>query len=159
MSLAYIATGWFPLLLVLAYGFVARVLAGPRFSPLGLLATRVITPRLRLRERFVPGPPKRFAQGIGVVFSLSALILAASLSSTVPARAVIAVLAVAASLESIAGFCLGCTVFGWLMRRGLIPAEVCLACAEGGSRNPGQVGARLLGPISDAASRAPVNHG
>ena len=36
--------GW--LLPVLAYGFVARVLTGPTLSPLGLLATRSVTPRL-----------------------------------------------------------------------------------------------------------------
>src|SRR5580698_8020585 len=57
---------------VIAYGFVARVLSGPTLSPLGQLVTRVITPRLKVKERSVAGPPKRFAQGIGVVFSLSA---------------------------------------------------------------------------------------
>ena len=33
------------LLVVLAYGFVARVLTGPSLSPLGQLATRVSEPR------------------------------------------------------------------------------------------------------------------
>ena len=50
---------------LLAYGFVARVLAGPTLSPLGLLATRVVTPRLSVRHRYSPGPAKRFAQAIG----------------------------------------------------------------------------------------------
>src|ERR1700734_541113 len=53
--------------LVIAYGFVARVLTGPTLSPLGQFVTRVVTPRLGLRERPVAGPPKRFAQAIGVV--------------------------------------------------------------------------------------------
>ena len=35
-------------LVPLAYGFVARVLAGPRFSPLGRVVTQVVTPRLRV---------------------------------------------------------------------------------------------------------------
>ena len=57
---------------VLAYGFVARVLSGPTLSPLGQLVTRVITPRLHIAERPVAGPPKRFAQGMGVAFSVTA---------------------------------------------------------------------------------------
>ena len=39
--------GW--LIPVLAYGFVARALTGPKLSPLGLVATRVVTPRLHVR--------------------------------------------------------------------------------------------------------------
>src|ERR1700679_1996872 len=54
---------------IIAYGFVARVLTGPSLSPLGQFMTRVVTPRLRVAARPVPGPPKRFAQGIGVTFS------------------------------------------------------------------------------------------
>ncbi len=34
------------LIVVLAYGFVARVLTGPTLSPLGQLVTRVLTPAL-----------------------------------------------------------------------------------------------------------------
>src|SRR5205823_14473770 len=60
----------------LAYGFVARVLTGPTLSPLGQLVTRVVTPWLGLPPKYVSGPPKRFAQGIGVAFSTTAAILA-----------------------------------------------------------------------------------
>jgi len=28
------------------------------------------------------------------------------------------------------GYCLGCTVFGWLMRRGVIPEKICVECAD-----------------------------
>src|SRR5688500_16059097 len=59
----------------LACGSVSRVLAGPTLSPLARLVTRVITPRLPFTPRVVPGPPKRFAQAIGVVFSLTAVAL------------------------------------------------------------------------------------
>jgi len=64
------------LLAVLFYGFVARVLTGPKLSPLGQLVTRQITPRAPFREKLVAGPPKRFAQGMGVAFSGTALVLA-----------------------------------------------------------------------------------
>ena len=43
-------------LVPLAYGFLARVLTGPRLSPLGQLVTRVVTPRLNIDHRFVAGP-------------------------------------------------------------------------------------------------------
>src|SRR5947209_6399437 len=64
------------LIAVIAYGFVARALTGPTLSPLGQLATRVVTPRLPVDPKPVPGPPKRFAQTIGAAFSLAALALA-----------------------------------------------------------------------------------
>ena len=37
---------------------------------------------------------------------------------------------VAAGLESIAAFCVGCRIFAGLMRLGLIPPETCAACAN-----------------------------
>ena len=116
------------LTLVLAYGFIARVAAGPKFSPLGLLVTKVITPALPVQEKLVPGPPKRFAQAIGVVFSVSAAILAVGFGLTTAAYVVLGVLAVFAFLESVFGFCAGCRVFAVLMRFGVIPEEVCERC-------------------------------
>jgi hypothetical protein len=115
------------LTIVIAYGFVARVLTGPSLSPWGQVVTRVITPRLGLPERPVAGPPKRFAQGIGVVFSVTALTLAA-LEYWGAAQIVLGLLATAAFLESALGLCLGCKVFGLLMRTGIVPEEVCERC-------------------------------
>jgi hypothetical protein len=113
---------------VIAYGFVARVLSGPTLSPLGQLVTRVITPRLHVAARPVPGPPKRFAQAIGVVFSVSASVLALGFDLRTAAYVVLGLLIVAASLESILGLCLGCKAFALLMRAGVIPAAVCERC-------------------------------
>jgi Domain of unknown function (DUF4395) len=113
---------------VIAYGFLARVLSGPTLSPLGQLVTRVITPRLRVAARPVPGPPKRFAQGIGAVFSVSAAALALGFGLTSAAYMVLGLLIVAATLESVFGLCLGCKAFAVLMRAGVIPEEVCERC-------------------------------
>jgi hypothetical protein len=113
---------------VIAYGFLARVLSGPTLSPLGQLVTRMITPRLRVTARPVPGPPKRFAQGIGVVFSVSAAVLALGFGLTSAAYVLLALLIVAATLESVFGLCLGCRAFAILMRAGMIPEEVCERC-------------------------------
>lgn len=130
---AFLVFGEWWLLVPLAYGFVARVASGPRFSPLGRLVTGVITPALARRadrpQRLVPGPPKRFAQGIGAVFSVAALV-AALVGADVVAVVLIAGLTVAASLEAFLGVCLGCIVFARLMRWGVIPASVCEACND-----------------------------
>ncbi len=67
LSIAAIALAGPWLIVVIAYGFVARVLADPKLSPLGQLVTRMITPRLGYEPRLVPGPPKRFAQAIGAL--------------------------------------------------------------------------------------------
>jgi hypothetical protein len=124
------------LLIPLAYGFWARMLTGPTLSPLGQLATRVIAPRIHGSPKFVPGPPKRFAQAIGVAFSTTAVILWFGFGLGTAAWVVIALLAVAALLESVFGLCLGCIAFGALMRAGIIPEEVCAACADITRRHP-----------------------
>ena len=128
-TIVIIATGAYWLLIPLAYGFWARVLTGPTLSPLGALAQRVIAPRLG-PSKPVPGPPKRFAQGMGAAFSTTALVLALALGDHTAADVVLVLLAIAAGLESIFAYCLGCKVFGLLMRAGLIPEAVCAECAD-----------------------------
>jgi hypothetical protein len=112
----------------IACGFLARVASGPTLSPLGQLVTRVIAPRLSVAARMVPGPPKRFAQGIGAVFSVSAAVLALGFGLNSAAYVVLGLLIVAATLESVFGLCLGCKAFAALMRIGLIPQEICERC-------------------------------
>jgi len=116
------------LLLALALGFVARVASGPRFSPFGLLATKVVAPRLG-PAKLVPGPPKRFAQAIGATLSVTA-VLAFVLGAPVLSWVLVGLITVAAFLESALGFCLGCAIFGRLQQIGVIPASVCQACND-----------------------------
>jgi hypothetical protein len=134
------------LLLVLAYGFVARVLTGPSLSPLGQLATRVLTPNLPFHAKYVPGPPKRFAQGIGATLSVTAVVLALGFVETDAAAVLVAMIVVAATLESALGFCIGCKIFAVLMRLGIIPESVCERCnafwtEAGGGSHTSDVGA------------------
>jgi uncharacterized protein DUF4395 len=124
------------LTVVIAYGFVARVLTGPTLSPLGQLVTRGLTPMLGLPERPVPGPPKRFAQGIGAAFSLTALLLT-GLGSWTAAEVLLGLLTCAALLESALGLCLGCKAFAVLMRAGVVPEEVCARCNDIWATPPG----------------------
>ena len=120
-------SGW--VLVPLTFGFWARVLAGPKFSPLGRIATQVVTPALKINHKFVAGPPKRFAQGVGVVFSTTASILWAT-GSLGAAQIVIAMLVVAASFEAFLAICFGCIMFAGLMRIGVVPESVCIECSN-----------------------------
>jgi hypothetical protein len=122
-------SAWLWLSVPLAYGFVARVASGPTLSPLGQLATRLIAPRLGA-ARLVPGPPKRFAQGIGATLSVAAAVLGLGLGAQPAALVLLGLIVVAATLESGFGICLGCWVFGHLMRLGVIPEETCEACND-----------------------------
>jgi Domain of unknown function (DUF4395) len=122
------------LIAVLAYGFVARVLAGPRLSPLALLVTRVIVPRLHLPVRAVPGPPKRFAQTIGAVVTLAGTVCYFGFGLATATYALLVLLALFAVLESALGLCVGCKLFALGMRLGLVPAQVCAECENIWSR-------------------------
>ena len=129
ISTTFLLTNSTFVLVALAYGFAARVAAGPAFSPLALFVTRVVTPKLNFNHKFVPGPPKRFAQTIGLVFSSSALLLAL-LDFSLAAKLVITGLIFAALLESVFAICLGCIAFSYLMKLGAIPESVCESCND-----------------------------
>jgi Domain of unknown function (DUF4395) len=124
-----LATSWYWLLVPLAYGFLARAGTGPTLSPLGRLASSVIAPRLGPGKP-VPGPPKRFAQAMGAVIASAAAIAALGFSSHAVADGLLVMLIIAAGLESIFAFCVGCRIFGLLMRVGLVPDAVCTECAD-----------------------------
>ena len=127
MTVLILALGWHWLLIPLAYGFLARVLTGPTLSPLGQAVTRGITPRLGVNKP-VPGPPKRFAQGIGATLTVSAVVLHFGFGATTAADVLVAMVLVAATLESVFAYCLGCKIFALLMRAGLISEDVCEEC-------------------------------
>jgi Domain of unknown function (DUF4395) len=120
--------GW--LLPVLAYGFLARALTGPRLSPLALLATRVVTPQLHVEHRFSPGPAKRFAQAVGAAFTVTATLLWFAAGQHTAALVLVGVLAFFATLEAAFGLCVGCKAFFLGMRLGIVPPSVCEECAR-----------------------------
>jgi hypothetical protein len=129
LAILTLATSSYWLLAVLAYGFIARVLTGPTLSPLGRVASSIIAPRLG-EEKPVPGPPKRFAQGMGAVISTAAAIAALAFASDGVADVLLGMLILAAGLESLFALCVGCRMFALLMRAGLIPQAVCAECAD-----------------------------
>jgi Domain of unknown function (DUF4395) len=117
---------WLWLAVPIWLGFIARVLTGPKLSALGQLATKIVAPRLGA-PKLVAGPPKRFAQGVGTAVTTAAV---ATLALGYPGatQVLLGLMIVAAGLESIFAFCIGCKIFGGLMRLGVIPAETCEAC-------------------------------
>ena len=129
LALVALLTSAHWLVAVIAVGFALRMASGPRFSPLGQLATKVVAPRLG-EPKLVAGPPKRFAQGMGFVMTSVAAVAAIAFGADGVADVLLALVAIAATLESVFAFCLGCQVFGALMRVGLVPQSVCEECAN-----------------------------
>jgi hypothetical protein len=129
LVVAYLFSGSWVVLGFLAYGFVVRVLTGPTMSPLAQIVNRLLVPRLSMPAKLVPGPPKRFAQGVGATLAVGAV--AARLAGLEPmALVLVALVGVAATLESVLAFCIGCRIFAGLMAVGLVPASVCEACTN-----------------------------
>jgi len=129
VSVLTLATSWYWLVAVLAYGFVARTLAGPTLSPLGRFAASVAAPRLG-PPKPVPGPPKRFAQGMGATMTLAAAILALGFGEHALADVLLVGMVLAAGLEAGFAICLGCRIFSLLIRVGVIPDDVCASCSN-----------------------------
>lgn len=118
---------------VLFAGFLLRVGWGPKFSPLArtamALASRLGVPKP------VTGAPKRFAQGVGAVFTG----VATALLFFGPATAgwwLVGILVVFASLEAGLAFCMGCWVYGRLQAVGVFPPDLCVDCAPRRSVEP-----------------------
>jgi hypothetical protein len=112
---------------ILAIGFALRVAGGPKYSPFGRLAVHVIVPKIWKQEKLVPGPPKRFAQTVGLTFGTVATVLSL-LGFGLAAQITIGLLVVAAFLEFAFGICLGCITFGYPQKVGIVPETVCEAC-------------------------------
>jgi hypothetical protein len=99
----------------------------------------------------VAGPPKRFAQGIGATLSVGALV-ASTVGAHGMALVLVAAITVAATLESVLGFCLGCKIFNLLMRWGLIPDDVCESCNDISARLAAARAVQLAAPSAPRSS-------
>jgi hypothetical protein len=100
--------------------FAVGAFAGLRYSPYGLLFRALVAPRLGpVREREPEAPP-RFAQVVGLLF---AVVGAAGYLLGAPALGAVAtgLALVAALLNAVTGFCLGCELY--LIARRAVPAR------------------------------------
>lgn len=136
VSVLALATGQWWLYAVLAAEFVLRAGWGPSASPLARAVQRFVRPRVAAAPRHTAGPPKRFAASIGAVMTAAAAALGLFASLTGSAAAGTGVLLIGVvmvlfpALEAFFGLCVGCVLFGLLMRTGLVPEDVCLDCAD-----------------------------
>ena len=115
------------LLAVQAVVFAAGSVLGLRYSPYGLLYRWLVRPRLRPPAELEPEAPPRFAQGVGLVFAVVGLAgYAAGLTWLGAVAAAFAL--VAAFLNAVFGFCLGCEMY--LLIRRIWPGRRALALAD-----------------------------
>jgi len=103
------------LLAAQALFFGIGVARGVQFTPTGVIFRRLIRPRLAPPAEFEDARPPRFAQGVGLGFALVAVAGYASGAGIVGAIAAGFAL-VAALLNAVFGFCLGCEIY-LLIRR------------------------------------------
>src|SRR5690349_19097349 len=110
--------GW--LVAAQAAVFAVGAFAGMRRAPYGLLFRVLVAPRLGPVHDREPEPPLRFAQLVGFVF---AVVGAAGYLLGVPVLGAVAtgLALVAALLNAVAGFCLGCELY--LIVRRALPAR------------------------------------
>jgi hypothetical protein len=95
--------------------FAWGAFAGIARHPYGLLFKRVVRPRLKPPAELEDPAPPTFAQGVGLVISAIGVIL--TLIGLTPALPIAAALAfVAAFLNSVFGYCLGCQIYLLLVR-------------------------------------------
>lgn len=96
----------------LAMDFGVKVFAGFAYSP-NCHAAKWLANALRLPRRMTDASPKRFAATVGMVMSLAGFIAGYAAPQSV-FLAVVLFFGLCATLESFAGFCLGCFIFGFL---------------------------------------------
>lgn len=133
--LASLALQQWWLFLPLAVDFTLRAALGPKASPVARFVSAVVRPRVKALPHPTAGTPKRFAAAIGATMTVTASVLwvahlatgASWLITGVVAIAV--VMAVFPALEAFAGLCVGCVIFGWLMKAGVVPEDVCVECS------------------------------
>ena len=126
---AAVLAGQHWVLVPLAYGFAARVASGPRVQPArparheGDHAASAGRAQARARPAEALRPSHRRGA------SVSALVSWAAFGNTTVALLLVAAIGVAATLESVFAYCIGCKVFAF-DARGVIPPEVCEACND-----------------------------
>lgn len=100
-------SGWLALAQAVVFALTA---ASPRRGPYGLIYRAVLARRLGPPAELEPAAPVRFAQLVGMVFTLVAAV--GYLTGVAPLGVVMAAFAlVAAFLNAAFGLCLGCEVY------------------------------------------------
>jgi hypothetical protein len=129
---AYFAKQYVPLQVaasVFLAEFLTRVTAGLRSSPIGLVA-RALT--LGRPPEWVSAKPKRFAWTLGLGMAFAMTVITNSGIRGALARTMCLICLTLMWVESALGVCLGCRIYGLLLRRGWIRADPDVeVCSDG----------------------------
>ena len=112
---AWLASGVLIALLAALFGWSV---AAPKTHPYALLFAKLVRPHLEPPTELEDSRPPRFAQQVGLSFAIAGL-LGFALQSTDLLAIAAAFIFVAAFLNSVFDFCLGCQVYLLLKRAGL----------------------------------------
>ena len=109
--------------------FLIRVTAGLERSPSGLVARWMTR---RQAPQWVSAKPKRFAWSLGVIIALAmATITNSGIHGPLP-RTICLICLTLMWMEAVLGLCLGCEIYGVMVRRGWrAPDEAFEVCAGG----------------------------
>lgn len=99
-----------PVLIVQALAFAAGALAGLSYQPWSWLFRTAVRPRLGAPAELEPAGPPRFAQAVGLAFAVVGVIGALAGWTTL-FYAAIGLALVAALLNALFNFCLGCELY------------------------------------------------
>jgi hypothetical protein len=129
---AYFGQDYVPLQVVASLflvEFVTRLVAGLRFSPVGVLAGLMVRGRA---PEWVSAKPKRFAWsiGLGMAFAMT-IVTNSGVRGTVP-RVICLVCITMMWMEAVLGVCLGCKLHAFLVRRGMTTKDPAFEVCAGG---------------------------
>lgn len=131
-SYAYFAKQYVPLQVVASMFFVEfliRITVGLRYSPFGVLAHAMTLAR---PSEWVAAKPKRFAWSLGLGVALAMTVITNSGIRGYLPRTMCLICLVLMWMESVLGLCLGCKIYGLVVRVGRrrmeSGSEVCVDC-------------------------------
>ena len=129
---AYFTAQYMPLQVVATLFFVEfllRVTVGFRFSPVGALSRLLTFDR---PPEWVSARPKRFAWTLGLAMTFAMTIITnVGIRGTLP-RTICLICLTLMWMESVLGLCLGCKIYGLMVRRGWRPpSSEFEVCADG----------------------------
>jgi Domain of unknown function (DUF4395) len=131
-SYAYFDKQYVPLQVVASLffaEFLIRVTVGLRYSPFGGLAHAMT---LRPQPQWVSATPKRFAWTLGLAMALAMTVITNSGIRGYLPRTICLICLTLMWLESALGLCVGCKIYGLLVRRGWIAVGARdESCADG----------------------------
>ena len=110
--------------------FLIRVTVGINYSPVGV-ASRWLA--RRLEPQWVSAKPKRFAWTLGLIMSFAMMVITNSDIHGALPRTICLICLTLMWFESVLGLCLGCEIYGFLVRRGWREQDEAFEICAGGA--------------------------